>query len=56
MGTSAKAKANSTQVLPCMIEIATNKRHEDNKKQKHNKDAKGGWYRYDSGFALPVFV
>ena len=55
MGTSAKAKANSVQVLPQMIEIATNKRHENNKKRKHNKDARLGWYRYDSRFALPVF-
>ena len=24
-------------------------------KEKHNKDATFGWYRYDSRFALPVF-
>ena len=24
-------------------------------KEKHNKDAKFGWYRYESRFALPVF-
>ena len=26
-----------------------------NTKSKHNKDAKYGWYRYESRFALPVF-
>ena len=26
-----------------------------NKKLKHQKDAKYGWYKYESRFALPVF-
>jgi len=54
-GTNAKAKANATQGLLEMIEIATNKAHKENYKEKHKKDAKYGWYRYDSRFALPVF-
>ena len=54
-GTNAKAKANATQGLPEMIEIATNKAHKENFKEKHKRDAKYGWYRYDSRFALPVF-
>lgn len=54
-GANAKAKANATQGLPEMIEIATNKAHKENFKEKHNRDAKYGWYRYDSRFALPVF-
>lgn len=54
-GANAKAKANAVQALPKMIEIATNKAHKDNHKEKHNKDAKYGWYRYQSKFALPVF-
>lgn len=54
-GTNAKAKANATQGLPEMIQIAIGKRYEENRKDKHNKDAKCGWYRYDSRFALPVF-
>ena len=29
--------------------------YEDNRKEKHSKDAKYGWYSYDSRFALPVF-
>ena len=41
--------------LPEIIEIAVNKVHKDNYKGKHNKDAKFGWYRYESRFALPVF-
>ena len=54
-GTNAKAKANATQGLPELIEIATGKAYKENFKEKHNKDAKYGWYRYDSRFALPVF-
>ena len=55
-GASAKAKANAAQGLPGMIEIATGKQFEENRKDKHNKDAKYGWYRYESRFALPVFT
>ena len=55
-GASAKAKANAAQGIPEMIEIATNKEFEENRKDKHNKDAKLGWYRYESRFALPVFA
>jgi len=54
-GTNAKAKANAAQSLPEMIEIATEKKHTENVKEKHNKDAKYGWFRYQSRFALPVF-
>ncbi|MBD5452833.1 MAG: hypothetical protein HDR30_00705 [Lachnospiraceae bacterium] len=53
-GASAKAKANAAQGLPEMIEIATGKQFEENRKEKHNKDAQYGWYRYESRFALPV--
>ena len=54
-GTNAKAKANAAQGIPEMIEIATNPEFEENRKDKHEKDAKYGWYRYDTRFALPVF-
>lgn len=54
-GASAKAKANAAQGLPEMIEIASGKQFEENRKNKHSKDAKFGWYRYESRFALPVF-
>lgn len=55
-GTNAKAKANAAQGIPEMIKIATDKRHSQNSKKKHNSDAKFGWYRYESRFALPVFT
>ena len=54
-GTAAKAKANAVQGIPELIQIATNKEYSENTKQKHNKDAKYGWYRYDVRFALPVY-
>lgn len=54
-GTLAKAKANAAQGIPELIQIATNQSYKENFTQKHNKDAKYGWYRYDSRFALPVY-
>lgn len=54
-GTLAKAKANSAQGIPEMIEIAENKRFRRNFVEKHFKNAKFDWYRYDSRFALPIF-
>ena len=54
-GTVAKAKANAAQAIPEMIEIASSKEVEENKKSKHARFAKNGWYRYDTRFALPVY-
>ncbi len=54
-GANAKAKANAAQGLPELLEIATNETYANNQKEKHIKDAKYGWYTYDSKFALPVF-
>ncbi|MBQ7955752.1 MAG: hypothetical protein IJ282_08370 [Lachnospiraceae bacterium] len=54
-GTNAKAKANATQGLPLLLENATNQRWNQNHKEKHGTDAKFGWYRYTSRFALPVY-
>ena len=54
-GTAAKAKANAAQAIPEMIEIASNGIFEENRKPKHGRDAKNGWYRYDTRFALPVY-
>ena len=54
-GANAKAKANAAQGIPELIEISTGKRFTPNTKSKHNNDAKYGWYRYESRFALPVF-
>ena len=54
-GALAKAKANAAQGIPEIIKIATNKRFKENLAKKHDKNAKFGWYRYDSRFALPIF-
>lgn len=54
-GTLAKAKANAAQGIPEMIKISENKRFRENLAKKHNKNARFGWYRYDSRFALPIF-
>jgi len=54
-GAVAKAKANAAQGLPEMIEIATNGVFEENRKMKHRRDAKNGWYRYDTRFGIPVY-
>ena len=54
-GTNAKAKANAAQGIPELIETASNEKFEKNRKDKHHRDAKYGWYRFDTRFALPVF-
>lgn len=53
-GAMAKAKANAVQGIPEIVEIATNRRFKENLERKHQYNAKLGWYRYDSRFALPV--
>ena len=53
-GALAKAKANAAQGIPEMVENAKNKRFRDNLAEKHDKNARFGWYRYDSRFAIPV--
>ena len=54
-GTNAKAKANASQGIPELIEIANGKQYKPNHEQKHWRNAKYGWYKYDSRFALPVY-
>ena len=54
-GANMYAKANSSGIIREMIEIATNKTFAENYAQKHNTDAKFGWYRYDTRFAIPVY-
>ena len=54
-GANMYAKANSSSIIMEMIEIATNKTFTENYEQKHNADAKFGWYRYDTRFAIPVY-
>ena len=54
-GAVAKAKANASQGIPELIQIATNGKYSANTKKKHEEDAKYGWYRYEVRFALPVY-
>ncbi|QFJ54796.1 hypothetical protein [Pseudobutyrivibrio xylanivorans] len=54
-GGNAKAKANAAQGIPELVICATNKEYSPNLKKKHNHDAKNGWYKYESFFAMPVF-
>ena len=54
-GAVAKAKANASQAIPEMIQIATAPEYSENLKQRHKEDAKYGWYRYRVRFALPVY-
>lgn len=37
------------------MEIAVGKHFRENNDKRHVRDAKFGWYRYDSRFALPVY-
>lgn len=54
-GAVAKAKANAAQAVPELIRTATDPKHEENRKAKHQTDAAYGWYRYRIRFALPVY-
>ena len=54
-GSAAKAKANAVQAVPELIQISENGSYIENKNQKHNLDAKYGWYRYDSRFAIAIY-
>lgn len=54
-GANAKAKANASQGIPEMLEIAVGKHFRKNSGEKHLRNAANGWYRYDSRFALPVY-
>ena len=54
-GANAKAKANAVQGIPEILMIADEREYEENRKTKHIKDAKYGWYSYVTRFALPVY-
>ena len=41
--------------LTQMIEISDGKRYKENLDKKHKTEAKYGWYRYDTRFALPIY-
>lgn len=54
VGALPKVKANMSQGIPQMIEIATEKRWKEDFDSKHKKKAGKGWFRYNTRFALPV--
>ena len=54
-GINAKAKANAASGLPEIIETASGQHFQKNQELKHKRDAKNGWYRYNSYFAIPVY-
>lgn len=47
-----KANANASQIVEPMIKIAAGKTFAPNYEEKHVADAKYGWYRYDTRFAI----
>ena len=56
VGANAKAKANAASGVPEMIKSANKVKHVPNKKKIHKKDAKYGWYYYDTRFAVPIYT
>lgn len=54
VGALPKVKANMSQGIPQMIEIATSKRWKEDFEHRHKKRAENGWFRYNTRFALPV--
>lgn len=53
-GALPKVKANMSQGIPKMIEIATEKRWKEDFENKHKKKAGYGWFRYNTRFGLPI--
>ena len=54
-GPNEYAKANASVAIRELIQIAANKTFSENNKSKHNSNAKYGWYRYDTRFAVPKY-
>ncbi len=54
-GPNAKAKANASQAVGELIQIAANKSYTPDYNEKHKEKARFGWYRYDTRLALPVY-
>ncbi len=54
LGTIGKAKANASQAIPELVKIATNITFRTNNEEKHNKNAKYGWYRCTVHFTIPI--
>ena len=54
VGALPKVKANMSQGIPQMTEIATKKRWKEDFDNKHKNRAGRGWFRYNTRFAMPV--
>ena len=54
VGALPKVKANMSQGIPRLIEIATSKRWKEDFENRHKKMACKGWFRYNTRFAIPV--
>ena len=54
VGALPKVKANMSQGIPELIEIATNRRWKEDFENRHKNKAGRGWYRYNTRFAMPV--
>ena len=54
LGTIGKAKANASQVIPELIQVATNVVFRENSDEKHIRNARFGWYRCTVRFSLPT--
>lgn len=54
-GALAKTKANAAQALPEMIEISSQGIYSGNAEDKHTLEARYGWYRYDTRFAIAIY-
>lgn len=46
---------NAAQGIREMVGIASDKRFQENRKEKHSGDAANGWYYYTTRFAMPVY-
>ena len=55
LGSIGKARANIIQALPDIIRTATDASYSDNHSEKHNCNAKYGWYRFTTHFTIPIF-
>ena len=54
VGALPKVKANMSQGIPRMIEIAIGKRWKEDFDSKHKNRAGNGWFCYNTRFAMPI--
>lgn len=54
-GPNLKAKANASLAIGELIQIGTNQSIAPDYDKRHGRQAAGGWYRYDTRLALPVY-